>query len=79
MSRKPFRYFNTSPVIIRLAVKMFVRFPHSLRIVEDLLQERGIDVCHESVRHWWKRFGLMFASEIRNDRGRPVSIVFAER
>ena len=43
----PFRYFNSSPEIIRLAVMMYVRYPLSLRQVEDLLVERGIDVCHE--------------------------------
>jgi len=31
---------------------MYVRFPLSLRNVEDLLAERGIDICHETVRHW---------------------------
>jgi putative transposase len=41
----PFRYFKTSPEIIRLAVMMYVRFPLSLRNVEDLLHERGIDIC----------------------------------
>ena len=55
--RNPFRYFKTSPEIIRLAVMMYVRFPLSLRQVEDLLHERGIDICHETVRAWWKRFG----------------------
>ena len=40
----PFRYFNSSPEIIRLAVMMYVRYPLSLRNVEDLLAERGIDV-----------------------------------
>ena len=49
----PFRYFRTSPEIIRLAVMMYVRFPLSLRNVEDLLHERGIDVSHETVRFWW--------------------------
>ena len=46
----PFRYFRTSRAIIRLAVMMYVRFPLSLRNVEDLLHERGIDVSHDSVR-----------------------------
>ena len=46
----PFRYFNSSPEIIRLAVMMYVRFPLSLRQVEDLLSERGIYICHETVR-----------------------------
>jgi len=64
----PFRYFNSSPEIIRLAVLMYVRFPLSLRNVEDLLFERGIDICHESVRHWWNRFGPMFAADIRRQR-----------
>jgi putative transposase len=66
--RSPFRYFKTSPEIIRLAVMMYVRFPLSLRNVEDLLHERGIDVSHEAVRFWWNRFGPMFAAEIRRKR-----------
>ena len=48
--RNSFRYFNTSPEVIRLAVMMYVCYPLSLRQVEDLLFERGIDVCHETVR-----------------------------
>ena len=47
---------------------MYVRYPLSLRQVEDLLSERGIDSCHEMVRHWWNRFGRLFAAEIRNRR-----------
>jgi len=64
----PFRYFNSSPEVIRLVVMMYVRFPLSLRNVEDLLFERGIDICHETVRHWWNRFGPMFAADIRRQR-----------
>jgi putative transposase len=66
--RRPFRYFKTSPEIIRLAVMMYVRFPLSLRNVEDLLHERGIDISHETVRFWWNRFGPLFAAEIRKKR-----------
>ena len=47
---------------------MYVRFPLSLRNVEDLLHERGIDVSYETVRFWWRRFGPMFAAEIRRKR-----------
>jgi transposase-like protein len=43
--RNPFRYFNSSPEVIRLTVMMYVRYPLSLRQVEDLLFERGIDIC----------------------------------
>jgi putative transposase len=66
--RSPFRYSKTSPEIIRLAVMLYVRFPLSLRNVEDLLHERGVDVSHETVRFWWHRFGPMFAAEIRKRR-----------
>ncbi len=64
----PFRYFKTSPDIIRLAVMMYIRYPLSLRQVEDILFERGIDISHETVRYWWNRFGPMFAAEIRKRR-----------
>jgi len=66
--KNPFRYFKTSPEVIRLAVLMYIRFPLSLRNVEDLLHERGIDICHETVRYWWNRFGPLFAAEIRKRR-----------
>ncbi len=66
--QNPFRYFNSSPEVIRLAVMMYVRYPLSLRQVEDLLHERGIDICHETVRFWWNRFGPMFAAAIRKRR-----------
>ena len=66
--RSPFRYFNTSPEIIRIAVMLYVRYPPSLRNVEDLLHERGIEISHETVRFWWNRFGPIFAAEIRRNR-----------
>ena len=47
---------------------MYVRFPLSLRNVEDLLFERGINMCHETVRLWWNRFGPLFAADIRRQR-----------
>jgi putative transposase len=67
-TRSPFRYFKTSPEIIHLAVMMYVRYPLSLRNVEDLLHERGIEISHETVRFWWNRFGPLFAAEIRKKR-----------
>ena len=64
----PFYRFNSSPEIIRLVVMTYVKYPLSLRNVEDLLFERGIDICHETVRLWWTRIGPMFAAEIRRKR-----------
>ena len=66
--KSPFRYFKTSPEVIRLAVLLYVKYPLSLRNVEDLLFERGIDLCHETVRYWWNRLGPLFAGEIRRKR-----------
>ena len=71
--RNPFRYFNSSPEVIRLTVMMYLRYPLSLRQVEDLLFERGIDICHETIRFWWNRFGPMFANEIKKRRIRTRS------
>ena len=68
--KNPFRYFKTSPEIIRLAVMMQVRFPLSLRNVEDLLHERGIEVSHETIRFWWNG-GLW--------RGQPIHTVTGVR
>ena len=56
------------PLAFRGASTDDVRFPLSLRNVQDLLFERGIDICHETVRHWWNRFGPMFAGDIRRQR-----------
>ena len=64
----PFCYFNSSPEVIRLTVMMYVRYPLSLRQVDDILLERGIDIYHETIRYWWNRFGLMLANEIRKRR-----------
>ncbi|WP_126174475.1 IS6 family transposase [Altericroceibacterium xinjiangense] len=64
----PFRYFDSSPEVIRLVVMMYVRCPLSLRNVEDLLFERGIDISHETVRFWWNRFGPLFAADFRRQR-----------
>lgn len=66
--KNPFRYFKTSPDVIRLTVMMYVRYPLSLRQVEDLLHERGVDISYETVRAWWNRFGPMFAAEISKKR-----------
>ena len=44
----PFSYFETSPEVIRLAVMLYVRFPLSLRNVEDLLRERDTKLAGQS-------------------------------
>ena len=67
-NKMSYKYFKTSPEIIQLAVMYYVRYPLSYRQVEDILSERGIDICHESIRFWVTRFGASFAKKIRNQR-----------
>jgi len=69
----PFKYYKTSPGIIKLAVMYYVRYPLSLRQVEDILHERGIDVCHETIRYWWNKFGTLFAKEMKKKPNHQVS------
>ena len=71
----PFRYFKTSPEIIRLAMMRYVRFPLSLRNVEDLLHERGIDISHETIRFRWNRCGPIFAADIRLNESSNFAII----
>ena len=73
----PFRHFNSSPEVIRLVVMMYVKYPLSLRNVEDLLAERGVDISHETVRFRWNRFGPMFAAEIRKRRSRTRAAILS--
>ena len=68
--RNPFKFHNSSPAVIQAAVLLYVRYPLSLRNVEDLLSERGIDICHETVRQWWIKLGTLFAGEIKKRRMR---------
>jgi putative transposase len=63
-----YKYFKTSPEIIQLAVMYYVRYPLSYRQVEDILSERGVDICHETIRFWVNRFGGAFAKKIGKKR-----------
>ena len=54
---------------------LYIRYPLSLRQVEELLFECGIDICNETVRLWWNWFGPMFAAEIRRKRAEGLRAV----
>ena len=60
-------------VLIRHAVWLYLRFTLSFRDVEDLLDERGLDISDETVRRWATKFGPQFARELRNRRPKPTS------
>lgn len=54
---------------------LYIRSPLSLRNVDDLLHEPGIEVSHETVRFWWTRFGPLFAAEVRRRRSEGMRSV----
>ena len=68
-----FKYYKTSPEIIKLAVMYYVRFPLSLREVEDILHERGIDISYETIRYWWNKFGILFSREMKKSSSHYAS------
>ena len=53
------------PDVIAQAVWLYFKFPLSLRMVEDLLAERGVIVSHQTIRMWAEKFGRQFAADIR--------------
>jgi putative transposase len=52
-TQNPFKYFKTLPKTIKLAVMYYVRYPLSFCQVEDILHERGIDICHALPAGYW--------------------------
>jgi putative transposase len=69
-----FKRHRFPPDTIRLAVWLYFRFTTSLRDVEEMLAERGIDVTYETVRCWANKFGPAIAANIRRRRGRADSV-----
>ena len=67
--RNPFRYFNSSPEVIRLVVMMYIRYPLSLRQVEDILFERATTSAT-------RRFGIGGTGSVRCLRPRSGSDAF---
>jgi putative transposase len=58
--------------VIRHAVWLYFRFTLSLRDVEALLAERGIEVSYETIRYWTQKFGVQFARNLRRSRPKPT-------
>jgi putative transposase len=58
--------YRFPPDVISYAVWLYYRFPLSLRMVEELLAARGIDLTYETVRRWSVKFGLGIARRIRS-------------
>ena len=56
------------PAIIAHAVWLYFRFPLSLRLVEEMLHERGIVVSYETVRRWAMKFGRDYARRLKRKR-----------
>ena len=59
------------PAIIQQAVWLYLRFTLSYRDVEELLEQRGLEVSHETIRRWVLKFGPAFARRLRLQRPKP--------
>ena len=70
MSRSSYRRHRFPAAVIQQAVWLYFRFPVSLRDVEDMLSQRGIDVSYETVRRWSFKFGLAYARKLRRSHPR---------
>lgn len=70
MSRPTISYKNHRfpPQIIARAVWLYFRFPLSLRLVEEMLLERGIVVSYETIRRWGRKFGAAYAKQLRRKK-----------
>ena len=64
-AKSPYAGYRFPGEVISHAVWLYFRFPLSLRMVEEMLAARGIDVSHETVRQWARKFGQAFANQIR--------------
>lgn len=72
MKTVSFRRHRFPPDVIRHAVWLYFRFSLSLRDVEELLAERGLDLSYETVRAWALKFGRAFAANLRRRRASPT-------
>jgi putative transposase len=63
--------FRFPQEIISHAVWLYFRFSLSFRDVEDLLAERGVVVSYETIRQWTRKFGQVYANQLRRRRARP--------
>jgi len=67
-----FKRHRFPPQVIRYAVWLYFRFTLSVRDVEELLAERGIEVSRESIRCWAIKFGPLIAANLRRRRTPPT-------
>ena len=68
-----FKRHRFPPEVIRYAVWLYFRFTLSIRDVEELLAERGIEVSRESIRCWVIKFGPAIAANLRRRRWAPTA------
>jgi len=67
-----FKRHRFPPDVIRLAVWLYFRFTLSLRDVEEMLAQRGIEASYETVHCWALKFGQVFAQNLRRSRPKPT-------
>lgn len=67
-----FKLHRFPGAVIVQAVRWYFRFTLSIRDVEELMAERGIEVSREAIRCWVIKFGPMIAANLRRNRPSPT-------
>ncbi|WP_031284921.1 IS6 family transposase [Labrenzia sp. C1B70] len=78
MSDISFKRHRFAPQIVAHAVWLYLRFNLSLREVEEMLLERGIDVSYETVRRWIAKFGPQIARNLRKRQSHPSDVWYLD-
>ncbi|TWG98242.1 putative transposase, partial [Ochrobactrum sp. J50] len=73
-----FQRHRFPPQLIAHAVWLYLRFNLSLREVEEMLLERGIDVSYETVRRWIAKFGPQITRNLRRRQARPGDVWYLD-
>jgi len=66
-----FKRHRFPPDVVTSSIWLYARFTLSLRDVEEMFAERGLDVSYETVRRWFLKFGTLIAANLRRTRPRP--------
>ena len=60
-----FKWRQTEPELILCAVRWYLRYSLSLREVEELLTERGLEADHSTIWRWVQRYGPELEQRMR--------------
>jgi hypothetical protein len=79
MGHLSFKRHRFSPDVITSSTWLYARFTLSLRDIEEMFAERGLDVSYETVRRCFLKFGSMIAANLKRARPKPSDPLASRR